>query len=75
MTIMQPGPPYMPVMQTMPVVLNSGLSVKAKYVPSQCNKIINKNVLKKGSETKKVWLKQGLNPQLSWSANVLSTWF
>jgi len=50
-------------MQMIPVVLNSGLSVKTKpqkYVPSQCN--IKKNVLQKGPETEK---KFGLNPQLS----------
>jgi len=47
-------------MQTMPVVLNSGVSVKEK-VQNMCHK----NVLQKGLETKK-WLRRGLNPQLSW---------
>jgi len=48
-----------------------------KYVPSQYNEIKNKNnVLQKGPESeKKVWLKQELNPQLSWLTTVLSTWF
>jgi len=43
----------------MPVVLNSGPSVKAK-AKNICRK-------KKSPETeKKVWLRRGLNPQLSW---------
>jgi len=60
------------VMQTMPVVLNSGLRVKVN--PKICaitiatiiflNKF--KNVLQKGPETEKsLAYRQGLNPQLS----------
>ena len=56
MTNMQPARPTLhaiaDVMQTMPVVLNSGLSVNPKYMPSQYNKI-KKNMLQKGPETEK----------------------
>ena len=54
MNNIQPGPPYMPIlMQTMPVVLNSGLSAN-KHVPSQYkNKQTNKKSASKGLETEK----------------------
>jgi len=50
-------------MQTMPVVLNSGLSVKAK-AQNICH-------ASKRFRNKKKWLMWGLNPQL----HCLSTWF
>ena len=43
--------------------LNSYLSVKAK---AQTIVITVKRCSKKVPETEKVWLRQGLNPQLSW---------
>jgi len=56
-------------MQTIPVVLNSGLSVKVKSLPSQYNK---KNMLQKGPETEKKSFayRVGLNPQLRWLTSV-----
>ena len=52
-------------MQTMPIVLNSDLSVKAK-----AQNICHNKVLQKGLETLKKWLRRGLNPQLSWLTTV-----
>ena len=58
-------------MQTIPVVLNSGLSVKAKSQNICHHSTIKKTCFKKVQKLKKkVLLRVGLNPQLRWLTSV-----